>query len=545
MIDPVNSRWMFTDDGVQTTTVGHDDNVFPWDAELGLDGMIYMLVYDWSNKGLVNGRVEYTDRAHPTPLGAFPADLGDCCQRVYFDGSADPGGEGVVEDQGAVIVRQSAGAPRMSVEKDGLTQMFVLTDAAGESTSFRFAPYPDRAVRVQASVLADGSVVVIAPIGNSDDNRMWAVTRFAPGDGRGEIVLDIDGYPADNIGKWSIGSDGLTVLTRPTDDQFRVLRFPLPELVPFTEQPEPTEASSASTEPSSTSTDDADSADPDVALEGSVVYRAIAVEDAPVEREECATCERGSPGAPMVAPDGTIIIPDPVRGRWIVVAPNGTTSYVVGEPDRVVYDAVLGTDGNVYWTEYDRGAPLDAGAVKFAPYDDLEAELELGLPEVDGSTECCRTISFDGGVPGLADEPAVDVRDDGNFVVVRGAGDPQLDAALVDDVTTVTATASDGTERTWTLGTPGLVPRLPELYPLPDGSVVAIQVSPLSEDARALHTVNHLRLDGTVATGNLPPGVTTAGPGGHWAVTPDGVTTLSYDPSAALFQVVRYPLPTD
>jgi hypothetical protein len=117
---------------------------------------------------------------------------------------------------------------------------------------------------------------------------------------------------------------------------------------------------------------------------------------------------------------------------------------------------------------------------------------------------------------------------------------------MAPDRTRVTRTDPDDpdSEMSWTIDNPGLVASEPALHPLPDGSVVAIQASPLSQEARILHTVNHLRPDGGVATANLPPGVTTAGPGGHWSVTPDGVTTLVLDEASRTFRIVRYPLPT-
>jgi hypothetical protein len=83
---------------------------------------------------------------------------------------------------------------------------------------------------------------------------------------------------------------------------------------------------------------------------------------------------------------------------------------------------------------------------------------------------------------------------------------------------------------------------MPELFPLPDGSVVAIDS--LALDQRTTWIVTHLRLDGATTREELDPGSSPADNVGRWSVGLDGLTMLRYDETTKVFSVIRFPLPT-
>ena len=538
--DPVNARWLVVREGA-ASAVPTDDAEFVWDALQAFNGTIYSLVYTWSNKGLVNGRVERSGSEVFEFVEPHPLNVGDCCKRLTYDGAFEnlDGGPRLVGD--TVTIVESAGAPVVT-QAGSATGVQVTARFADGTTASWTVPLVDGS-GPELTVMPDGSLVGLQ---RASSLRTWTVSHLRLDGTVAQSSITLDSEPADNVGKWSIGLDGLTVLTLdPAEEMFRVLRFPLPELLPVDKQ-QPTEATVVSTEPPSTDgTVPTTVVDTNATLPGRVLYEARRGSgEGRLGLQQCSDCEASGPLAPMIAADGTIILPDRINRRWVTVRGDVTT-YVPFAPRTLVYDAVLGSDGHVYWVEFEDGLDYPARpVVRSAPADDLAAAEAIGLPEADGVELCCRTIAFDGSRGPLAGAITVETFDPNRIVVVRDDGAPTINALLLPDGTAVTATAADGTSQTWTLDNPGLVASLPELYPLPDGSGVAIQVSPLSQDARILHTINHLRLDGTVATGNLPPGVTTAGPGGHWSVTPDGVATLIYDEATRMFQVVRYPLPT-
>jgi hypothetical protein len=537
--DPVNSRWIVVSDG-GVRSVPTDANEFVWDSVLGVDGSLYSLVYTWSNKGLVNGRVDHSRADTMELIESYPQNVGECCRRLGVDeGFANTAGAQVTSD--AVLATSNAGAPMTTPGAAG-----TFSAAYPDGTTRTWAlPRLASALPAEVHPLPTGELVLVQPLAG-DPVVSWVVHLLRLDGTAATETITLDGPPGDNIGKLSVGPPGVLALDRVDASTFRVLRFPLPTVAASDPAaPVPWTSVAATSAPAtSVAATGVAATEP---LAGTVLHRAtVGAGEGQLGLDDCRGCDPLSPLAPlapMVVADGTVIIPDSVNRRWVVVR-DGVEMHVPYASDTLVHDAVLGSDGDVYWVEYygpDKGTTL--AAVKHAPSGDLAAAVEMMPPGVAGITQCCRSISYDGSGEPAVEDPTLTLDRDGQLVVRRGELEPTVTATLVEDGTRVHATYIDGAEREWTLPTPGLVASVPSLHVLPDGSIVAIQVSPLSQEARVLHTVNHLRLDGSVTTANLPPGVTTAGTNGHWSVTPDGVTTLVFDDGAATFEVVRFPLP--